>query len=267
LRTRRRFPNFWTRDLVHDEDRRSSSAAPLKICLPTGQEPIIEDGALANRLLIFGDVHGCDIAFESLLNDLQPGTEDTVILLGDVVDRGPSTRRVLDMALDIKRMSHLVFVQGNHEEMMLKAVSGQGWNSWLRHGGAETLDSYGGALDRIPQSHWELIQNSIPYWQNESDICIHANLEPGISLETQSGRWLRWEKLTGMEYPHPSGKRVICGHSAIRGGLPTVGDGWVCIDTNVFAGGFLTCLEALSGEIIQARQTGAMRRGVYLQDL
>ncbi len=75
----------------------------------------------------------------------------------------------------------------------------------------------------------------------------------------QSSLYLRWKHIGGTEPPHPSGKRVICGHTAQRDGMPLVFDGWVCIDTYAHGGGWLSALDVEIDQIYQASQSGAVR--------
>ncbi len=86
-----------------------------------------------------------------------------------------------------------------------------------------------------------------------------------MPLELQDADWLRWKKITGDEPPHPSGKRIVCGHSSQKTGVPLVWDGWVCIDTKVFdEDGWLTALDVAADEVVQANQFGEVRGPVSL---
>lgn len=193
--------------------------------------------------------------------------DDRLILLGDAVDRGPNSRRVLKRTLELSRYCHVVFILGNHEEMMLDAIDGIRVKEWLGHGGAATVESYRGHLDNVPDSHLELLDTAANYWEGPQHICVHANLEPGVELASQRVSWLRWKKLSGREFPHPSGKLIVCGHSGASYSAPLVRDGWVCLDTMAYGGGILSGLELETGEIIQARENREFRRGVYLHEI
>lgn len=220
------------------------------------------------RIFAVGDVHGCDVALQTLLEQMELTAEDRLILLGDVIDRGPDSRRVVEMLLDAGSSCRMDFVMGNHEQMLLDSLENPAVaSSWFGWGGAETLDSYGGHFDDIPEEHLDFFADAAPYIVTEDDICVHANLEPGVPLEEQTAGWLRWQKITGRELPHESGKRIVCGHTLMPGDIPHARDGWVMIDTGAYNGGFLTALELATGEILQARQNGEFRRGVYLDEL
>jgi serine/threonine protein phosphatase 1 len=129
----------------------------------------------------------------------------------------------------------------------------------LRYGGTATLFSYGGDPRKIPTEHLEFLRSGINFWESASEVFVHANLEPGVPLEGQHEEWLRWTHLSGNEEPHPSGKRVICGHTPQKEGLPIVLPGWVGIDTCAWGAGWLTCLDVGTDEYVQANQAGQSR--------
>lgn len=219
------------------------------------------------RTFVIGDIHGCHTAFDLLTDRMELTSDDRVVILGDAVDRGPDSRRVLKRILELRQSCEVVFILGNHEEMMLNAIDGLHVDEWLGHGGAATVASYRGHLNNVPDSHLELLDTAANYWEGSRHICVHANLEPGVELDEQRASWLRWKKLSGREFPHFSGKLVICGHSGASYSAPLVRDGWVCLDTMAYGGGILSALELETGEIIQARENREFRRGVYLHEI
>lgn len=220
---------------------------------------------MSGRTLAIGDIHGCDVALELLLEKLEPTADDRVIVLGDVVDRGPNTRRAIDLLLELGQTCELKFILGNHEEMMLGTLQTGDWlDDWLRFGGAETLQSYGGAFDDVPAQHLDFLRAGLNYCETETEIFVHANLEPDMPFDLQLPEWLRWERLTGYEPPHESGKRIVCGHTSQRSGIPLVFDGWVCIDTWVYGAGWLCGLDVGEDLLYQTSQSGDSRDTVPL---
>ena len=216
---------------------------------------------MAGRLFAIGDVHGCHRALVALLGVLAPSSNDTVVFVGDAVDRGPSSKQVVEEILALRESCKVVFILGNHEEMMRNAISGRGlMNQWLKDcGGQATLDSYGGSVDSIPPEHIRFLVTAAPFWETDTDIFVHASLESGISLANQTGDFLRWKHLSGSERPHISGKQVICGHTPQTDGVPLVFDGWVCIDTFPQGGQWLSCLDVESNHVFQASEDGDVR--------
>src|SRR5262245_35367042 len=113
------------------------------------------------RTIAIGDIHGCSTAFDTLLALVRPEANDRVILLGDLIDRGPNTRGVIEMVLALREQTQLTVLRGNHEEMLQRAQDGPlELSLWLSVGGKETLISYqwNGSNDwhrLIPQRHWD----------------------------------------------------------------------------------------------------------------
>jgi serine/threonine protein phosphatase 1 len=213
------------------------------------------------RLLAIGDIHGCDVALETLLRELAPKANDTVVVLGDVVDRGPETRRCIDILLDLQKSTSLIHLLGNHEEMFLDAMAGGRWEStWRQNGGAEMMDSYGGSVDDIPPEHLDFIRLGRDYYEVEWDILVHATPHFDVPMDQQPAEFLRWNRITGREPPHSSGKRIICGHTAQKSGIPLVFLGWVCLDTNAYGErGALSGMDVKADVIYQAEQSGRYR--------
>ncbi len=222
-----------------------------------------------SRTFAIGDIHGCDTAFESVLELIAPSTDDTLVVLGDVIDRGPNSARVLEMLLQLSADANVVFVLGNHEEMMFQALeTGVEDSMWIMHGGQQTLTSYGGGVENMPAEHLDFIKRkAVNYWATDTEIFVHANLDVDIPLDQQTTQQLRWQHLTGYERPHPSARRVFCGHTPQPNGIPRITDGWVCVDTYAYGGMYVTAVDVATNEIFQASQAGHTRKGVRLDDL
>jgi serine/threonine protein phosphatase 1 len=230
----------------------------------TGEGNSVELPASApGRLLAIGDIHGCNVALDTLLEHLEITPSDTVVVLGDVIDRGPGTREVIDRLLELRARCRLILLMGNHEEMFLDSLTiEEVRDPWLGFGGLETLISYGEHAEdsgEIPADHIAFLKTARDYFETDSTVFVHADLEPGRPLAEQTPEWLRWAKLTKQELPLPTGQRVICGHTAQKSGQVWVGNGWVCIDTYAYGGMFLTGLDLTHERIYQAAQSGEFR--------
>lgn len=217
---------------------------------------------MSGRILAFGDVHGCNTALDTLLGQLQLVADDRVVFVGDIVDRGPGTRQVIERLLELREYCGFHYVKGNHEQMLLGVIDGTFSRAdWLIHGGREVLDCYDGSLDNMPAEHIDFLRSSLDYYETPTEVFIHASLEPGVPLSEQHEKWLRWTRYTGHESPLPTGQRVVCGHTPQVNGLPARSRGWACIDTYVYGAGWLTCLDVLTDEFFQADQQGRFRTG------
>ena len=222
------------------------------------------------RVLAVGDIHGCLHPFDDLLAWVRPAADDLLITLGDYVDRGPDSRGVLDRLVALKQSGmKLVCLRGNHEVMMLEARGGgaDDRRMWLSVGGAQTLGSYGGGpgrsgtFDDIPAAHWEFLDYQLAaYHETPTHVFVHAGVHRVLPMNEQPDLMLYWEFL-GDEMRHASGKTVICGHTSQKTGVPKVVQGAVCIDTYAHGGGWLTCLEATTGQYWQVNNSGQKREG------
>lgn len=218
------------------------------------------------RHLAIGDIHGHLRALEALLAAVAPQPGDLIITLGDYVDRGPNTRGVVELLMDWQDRERLIPLQGNHELIMLDA-RGEDYDLWLQVGGREALASYAspgtdGSLADIPVEHWDFITRRCRRWYETADtIFVHAGVDPELPLEEQDEYDLCWKKFVPSRLqPHISGKRVICGHTAQKSGLPFNAGHHVCIDTCIYGpGGWLTCLDVATDHIWQADREGRIR--------
>lgn len=122
------------------------------------------------------------------------------------------------------------------------------------------LDSYGDDVENIPPQHLDFIRSGRDFYETERDLFVHATPHFDVPIDVQPAEFLRWNRLTGHEPPHISGKRIICGHTAQRSGNPLVFTGWVCLDSNVCGKrGALTGMDVRADIIYQAEQSGRYR--------
>lgn len=224
------------------------------------------------RTLAIGDIHGCSKALRTLLDAVQPGPDDVLVTLGDYVDRGPDSKGVLDMLIDLETRTQLKPLLGNHEILFLDALNGRvDPAGWLRVGGAETIGSYSPthlelAWDKVTPEHVKFLsERCLRYFEDAHHLYVHANANAYLGLSDQSDDWLFWTRFEDA-YPHISGKRMICGHTAQKGGLPNVRPFALCLDTWAYGQGWLTCLNVETGALVQANQAGKLRK-MYLSDL
>ena len=189
--------------------------------------------------LIIGDIHGCLSHLTALLDYVQPTPEQTIVTLGDYIDRGEDTKGVIDHLLALQQSHSLITLKGNHDVFMEEARhSAAHLDFWLQPdvGGTESLASYGNTLDCIPESHWNFLANAPLYHEGSDWICVHGGLDATLPLEQQNAEVLLNKRFTTAE-PHSSNKLVICGHTRQVDGIPKLRNNTLCIDTNVFDGG------------------------------
>jgi len=200
---------------------------------------------------------------ETLLAGVAPGPNDTLVLLGDYVDRGPESRGVLDRLLVLQRQCDLVPLLGNHDELMLQVCVGGGesYFDWLLFGGDATLASYGTVRpEDVPAAHLEFLRGCRLYYESPQHFFVHGNYLAELPLAAQPAKTLLWESLKVRQPgPHCSGKVAIVGHTAQKSG-EILDLGYLkCIDTCCYGNGWLTAMDVQSGQVWQADKNGAAR--------
>jgi len=220
---------------------------------------------MSGRLFAVGDVHGCAAELETLLAALPLATGDTVVFVGDYVDRGPDSARVIELALDMARRTDVrtVCLRGNHEDMCLAYLGGPGhWaDAWLDNGGRATLRSWG--LDpatpaaevaaAIPPAHRAFLDGLRRWHVTDAHLVVHAGIRPGRPLDAQDDEELYWIREPFLASTHGLPQTIVFGHTPYRDvfvDLPYK----VGIDTGCVYGGMLTCLETTSGRLWQVRR-------------
>jgi serine/threonine protein phosphatase 1 len=127
-----------------------------------------------------GDIHGCVKTLKVLIAKMEykPGI-DTLYFTGDYVDRGPSSKEVIDYIWKLKIESRLVYpLKGNHEVMFLESVENPGYESlWFKNGGESTLNSFevDHAVD-VPRKYITWMKNLPLYAKTPGYILSHAGL-------------------------------------------------------------------------------------------
>lgn len=178
------------------------------------------------------DLHGRLDLFESALDAIRAHarTSATVIMLGDYVDRGPSSRDLIARLMDWNEPTlRLVALKGNHEAMMWEACNGLlEPERWLVNGGDATLASYGlkrpTVQDQIIKLHLGWIERLALIHSDHYRVFVHAGVDHTVPLERQNERTLLWKR-----YPPNSkqghGKRhVVHGHDGTTA-APVVSEG------------------------------------------
>jgi serine/threonine protein phosphatase 1 len=206
------------------------------------------------RTIAIGDIHGCSDALASVLRSVDPQIDDTIITLGDYVDRGIDSKGVIDMLIRLVGDCRLVPILGNHDEMMLRANDSKpAFEEWLEFGGITTLDSYEatGLMSHIPDSHFRFLRSCRSWFETDRHFFVHANYDPNLPLDQQDERTLRWLSLRDfVPGPHLSGKVAVVGHTP-QPEILNLGH-LICLDTGCAFGGKLTAMEMESGEVWQA---------------
>jgi serine/threonine protein phosphatase 1 len=220
---------------------------------------------MPGRVIAIGDIHGCATALSKLVNLIGPKKEDTLVPLGDCVDRGPESRLVIEELLRLRGECQLVPILGNHEEMMLNCLDGRPQpDNWLLCGGDATLRSYrgeDGTIRAAPPEHLEFIRSWRDYFVTETHFFAHGVYQPDQAFADQRWNVWRWHSLREMvPGPHVSGKTAVVGHTSLKDGEILDLGHIVCIDTFCWGGGWLTAFDTTTGQLWQVDRDGQARQ-------
>ncbi|HHB75471.1 MAG TPA: serine/threonine protein phosphatase [Desulfobulbus sp.] len=209
------------------------------------------------KTCVIGDIHGCLGPLTNLL-DMVVDRAETLIFLGDYVDRGPESQQVIETLLQLKKKSglRLVFLKGNHELMLYNYLTGVDRSIFLRVGGLQTLNSYniainqeGNLLGCLPATHRTFFESLSLTHEDRHAIYVHAGLQPGVHLSRQSPDWCLWVRDRFIRSSFSFGKPVIFGHTVFTN--PLIENNKIGIDTGAVYGGKLTALLLPDMEFIQ----------------
>lgn len=223
---------------------------------------------LAGPVYVVGDVHGCLQAYRKLETLILNDATDfkgvaTIVLIGDLVDRGPETAALIDhIIMTQKGGARLICLMGNHEEMMLKfSVAPKANLDWLRFGGYETLLSYGLTADldellrmnerkltqiftaHVPELHLKFLRSCLLGLRVGKYLLAHAGADADKALASQPIHALLWGSAGQVA---PNDMTLIHGHYIVA--TPTVSARSIAIDTGAYVTGRLTCLRLVQGQ-------------------
>ena len=205
---------------------------------------------------VIGDIHGCADELRYLIDGLPVRPDDEIIFLGDYIDRGPDSCGVVSFLIKLKDQlteNRLVFLKGNHEDMLLSylKLSGQHGKMFLLNGGNATVESYGvsaeiSSSDRlsaaIPPDHLAFYQALVNWYVTEPYFCVHAGVNPLKTLPEQTDEELLWIRHPFLSSSHVLPYTILFGHTpqhSVLYDLPYK----IGLDTGLVYGNMLTCFD------------------------
>ena len=253
---------------------------------PTPKLPAVPDGT---RYYAIGDIHGRLDLYEAMIAAIEaeiaaaPELNHRIIVLGDLVDRGPDSAGVVERTRAWQQTRNVRVLAGNHEEMFLAAFEKpEALRHFLKHGGRETVLSYGLSsrqlasleLDQIferlpqvvPQETRDYIASFETMIRAGDYVFVHAGVDPARPLGEQKRSDLLWIRERFLSHEGPLEKVVVHGHT-IFDHVMDCGNR-IGIDTGAFRSGVLTAL-VLEGDqrrILQARASNGVAPEVFHGD-
>jgi serine/threonine protein phosphatase 1 len=206
------------------------------------------------KIIVIGDIHGCYDEFIELLDAVKfNGKTEKLILLGDYIDRGENSYKVIKKVQELqeKYPDNVIALRGNHEQMLIDACNSNfkyssEWQTWRYNGGYGTMKSFEEAGTEV-LAELEWFENLPLYYEDDSRIYVHAGINLSIPMTEQRPCTLLWVRESFLWDSQKYYKQVIFGHtpsfSMTKDDKPyeTVG-GHIGIDTGCVYGGALTAL-------------------------
>lgn len=217
------------------------------------------------RIYAIGDIHGRLDLLDTLLAQIAADSaargdaEESIVFLGDLIDRGPESAGVVDrvMQLCVER-SGTRCILGNHEEVFLKALRGdaKALAFFTKIGGRETILSYGVSpeeylaadypelmamlADRVPQAHIEFFERCEDLIVLGDYAFVHAGIDPSQTLALQKPAQLRWIREPFLDHRRPLEKIIVHGHTVTE--AIDIAPHRIGIDTGAYKSGRLTAM-------------------------
>jgi len=205
----------------------------------------IEEPDTGTKIFAIGDIHGCYLSLSVLLEKLPISWgKDYLVFLGDYIDRGPDSRRVLELIMELKEeYPEKVFpLKGNHEWMFERFLKGLDVEIFLYNGGEATLKNYFEEVTlKIPEEHQKFIEELPLYLETPQYLFVHAGINPKKPLSLQTEEDLLWIRQSFYLYEGKFFKKIIFGHTPFPEVLHL--EDRIGIDTGCVYGGKLTAIE------------------------
>jgi len=203
---------------------------------------------IMQRIFAIGDIHGCYDQLIDLLGRIPiDWHNDQLVFMGDYIDRGPKSFEVVEHLVGLQTQhSGIVFLKGNHEQMLADYLSGKDRMTYLYNGGQQTLESYlrhvrPKATNVIPSRHLRFFESLSLFHETDSYIFVHAGMRQNVPLDQQDPQDLLWIRDKFIAATYSFGKRVVFGHTPFD--EPRVEPNKIGIDTGAVYGNKLTCVQ------------------------
>ena len=179
--------------------------------------------------IAIGDIHGMFHELETLLEHIDCFIETKwrydrfkLIFLGDYIDRGPHSKQVIKKLRSLESENYIC-LKGNHEEMMIKSVSGETEKTrFLVSGGEASIQSYGGFTQEFYSDLAWMTTLSTSY-EDDKRFFVHAGIDPDAPLSDQSDEAKLWIRRKFIVDDRRFEKYVVHGHTPTTKNPPFTG--------------------------------------------
>ncbi len=243
------------------------------------RRPSAPTALTGGRTYAIGDVHGR----LDLLHELSEMIEDDVaarpparpvrlIFLGDLIDRGPDSRAMIELGMRLTGETSAIVLKGNHEATLVDVWRGNhdALEMWLMHGGDATLTSYGVDVQALDPDDWQAWMRAtrravpadaidwidrLPTWiAIDRHYFVHAGIRPGVPLDAQDDRDRLWIRDEFIDCIDDHDAIIVHGHT-IEGDTVEILPNRINVDTGAYRTGRLSAV-AIEGDESWAITTG-----------
>lgn len=175
-------------------------------------------------MFVISDIHGHYDKLIQLIKIINPQPDTKFVFLGDYIDRGPDSKKVIEFLLDFEKHYSCIFLMGNHEEMLLTASKyNPDSTCWSLNGGITTMCSYQPPtknykfdFNGIPETHWKFFNSLQNCHRNTQYFFVHAGINPDVEIFKQTRNDLFWIREEFVLRPTNIKQKVIYGHTPIH---------------------------------------------------
>lgn len=205
-----------------------------------------------------GDIHGEIDKLNNLIEKIKPSFSQTLVFLGDYIDRGKNSAAVVERLLELKYNYNCIFLKGNHEQLFLKALktlSEEDVGNCMVNGGAETLKQYllmkKNNIDKF-REHIIFLKNLKEYYKTDDSIFVHAGLNPFKHILEQTEDDFLWIRDEFLDNTINVSQKIIFGHTVFD--EPFVRDNKIGINTGcgIYEDALLTAYICNENKFIQS---------------
>ena len=182
---------------------------------------------MINRRIVIGDIHGCYCTLKALMEKkVKPSQEDQLYFVGDLIDRGPRSREVLEYIIQLMWQGYNIYpVRGNHEDMLLNAIEDECFlQTWFINGAEDTLRSFEipdnlisdfDVIKHIPDAYIQFMM-TLPYYYDLGDyIVVHAGFNFNSEDIFGDINAMLWSRRMNYQANKIDNKTIIHGHTPI----------------------------------------------------
>lgn len=229
------------------------------------RQPDNPSTAESERVYAIGDIHGRYDLFRKIIVKIITHWESTpqtfqkirIVLLGDLIDRGPASSECLEFAHQLVSFSKVELLRGNHEDLLLKSMAGNAvaQEIWVANGGLAFLSNFDIAppkegedsfdfaerLNRAMPEHLITMLNNAPLTCRSGDyLFTHAGVKPGVSLRKQKEQDLLFIRQEFTQSSRWHGAVIVHGHTIVES--VEMHPNRIAVDTGAHASGRLSCI-------------------------